>query len=297
MTQLESHLTRTLIATLMLATSLAPAPAAAQGANTPAGLSLDSLLNTRISAASKYSQTADEAAASVTIVTADDIERNGYVNLGEVLEGVRGFYLSNDRNYQYLGTRGFSRPSDYNNRILVLVDGHTLNEHTWGSAQVGDDITLDLASIERIEIVRGPGSVLYGTNAMFAVINVVTKDAGALDGITVGARAATIGQRQASLSAGRSLGANTSFSVTGTYTQSEGERVYFPEFDAPEIARVDLSGTVLALHAWGQTDAARFGWFEPPPGWKLTMKTMAMAMTARLPRSVVARFTFGRRSV
>src|SRR5690606_14419843 len=107
------------------------------------GISLDSLLNTRISAASKYAQTADEAAASVTIVTSDDIERNGYTNLGEVLEGVRGFYLSSDRNYQYLGTRGFSRPSDYNNRILVLVDGHTLNEHTWGSAQVGDDITLD----------------------------------------------------------------------------------------------------------------------------------------------------------
>lgn len=213
------------------ASLVAPRAAIAQGA--PGGISLDSLLNTRISTASKYAQTADEAAASVTIVTSDDIERNGYANLGEVLEGVRGFYLSSDRNYQYLGTRGFSRPSDYNNRILVLVDGHTLNEHTWGSAQVGDDITLDLASIERIEIVRGPGSVLYGTNALFAVINVVTKDAAALDGMTASARVASSGHGQASIAAGRMLGANTTASIAATVSRSSGERGYFPTFDAP----------------------------------------------------------------
>lgn len=206
-----------------------PARAAAQG-SLP---SLDSLLNTRINAAAKYAQTADEAAASVTILTSDEIERAGYTNLGEALETVRGLYASHDRNYAYLGTRGFSRPSDYNNRILVLVDGHTLNEGVWGSAQVGEDLSLDLDAIERIEIVRGPGSVLYGTSAMFGVINVVTKSAAALDGVTVSARVATVGQRQFSLAAGHALGDRTSIVVSGTVTRTEGQDLYLPEFDDP----------------------------------------------------------------
>src|SRR5690606_9751743 len=87
---------------------------------------------------------------------------------------------------------------------------------------------------ERIEIVRGPGSVLYGTNALFAVINVVTKGAAALDGVTTSARIASSGQTQASVAAGRMLGANTTASISATLSRSNGERGYFPAFDAPE---------------------------------------------------------------
>jgi outer membrane receptor for ferrienterochelin and colicin len=67
-----------------------------------------------------------EAASSVTIITAEDIQRYGYRTLPDVLASVRGFYISYDRNYAYLGARGFSRPSDYNNRILILVDGNAM---------------------------------------------------------------------------------------------------------------------------------------------------------------------------
>jgi len=73
-------------------------------------ISLDSLLNVRISAASRYAQTSAQAPASVTIVTAEDIERFGYRTLDEVLETVRGFYISSDHNYSYIGIRGF-RPT------------------------------------------------------------------------------------------------------------------------------------------------------------------------------------------
>src|SRR5918999_232606 len=78
-------------------------------------LSLDSLLNTKISSAAKYEQTISEAASSVTIITAEDIQRHGYRTLPEALAATRSFYLSYDRNYTFLGARGFSRPSDYNN--------------------------------------------------------------------------------------------------------------------------------------------------------------------------------------
>jgi len=154
-----------------------PALLSAQQTGRATDVSLDSLLNTRISAASKYAQTSAEAPASVTIITSDDIRNHGYRDLQEVLETVRGFYVSNDRNYPYLGVRGFSRPTDYNNRVLLLIDGNTMNEQVWGGTPIGSDLPINLDAVERIEVVRGPGSVLYGTSAMFGIINIVTKSA------------------------------------------------------------------------------------------------------------------------
>ena len=74
-----------------------------------------------------------------------------------------------------LGFRGLGRLGSYGNRVLVLFDGHPANDNWIGSSYVGYDSRTDLADVERIEVVRGPGSVLYGTNAFSGVINVVTR--------------------------------------------------------------------------------------------------------------------------
>ena len=137
--------------------------------------SLDSLLNVKISAAAKYEQTISEAPASVTIITSEDIERYGYRTFDELLASVRGFYTRNDRTYTRIGVRGFSRPSDYNNRILLLINGLTINESLYGAVFLGSELGMNLDIIDRVEIVRGPGSALYGTGAMLAVINIITK--------------------------------------------------------------------------------------------------------------------------
>jgi outer membrane receptor for ferrienterochelin and colicin len=147
---------------------------------------LDSLLNTPVSpaassqgvasTAAKYPQTTRQVAGSVTIVTAEDILRFGYRTLDEVLESMAGIHTSNDRNFTYIGVRGFGRPSDYNNRIVLLIDGHTTNESIWGSSALGPELVINLQSVERIELLRGPASVLYGTGAMFATVNVITRD-------------------------------------------------------------------------------------------------------------------------
>ncbi len=128
--------------------------------------SLDSLLNIKIDAAAKYSQSIREAPASVTVITAADIADYHYQTVGDALGSVRGFYLSYDRAYLYLGVRGFSRPSDYNNRILILLNGHTMNENIFDFALIGTALGMHLNNVERIEIVQGPGSVLYGSRAI-----------------------------------------------------------------------------------------------------------------------------------
>ncbi len=196
-------------------------------------LSLDSLLNIRISSASKYEQLSDEAPASVTIITAEDIERFGYRTIYEALTSVPGFYGSYDRNYAYVGARGLSRPTDYNNRFLLMLDGHSWNENFYDSAFLGTAFGLNLDFVERIEVVRGPGSALYGSNAMFAVVNVVSKSSASLAGLQVTGEAGSFGVRGGAATFGRQFTNGLDIVATASVSDAEGQDLYFAEFDDP----------------------------------------------------------------
>src|SRR5665647_252377 len=88
-----------------------------------AQMSLDDLLHVEVQSASRYAQPLAESPASVTVIDQVELHRQSYRNLAEALASVPGVYVSNDRNYSYLGVRGFNRPGDYNSRILLLTDG------------------------------------------------------------------------------------------------------------------------------------------------------------------------------
>ena len=92
--------------------------------------SLEDLMSIKIDSvygASGFTQRVTEAPASVTIITSDEIQKHGYRTLADILRNVPGFYITYDRNYDYLGVRGFGLPGQYNNSIALLMDGHRLN--------------------------------------------------------------------------------------------------------------------------------------------------------------------------
>ncbi|MEW5741260.1 MAG: TonB-dependent receptor [Myxococcota bacterium] len=129
----------------------------------------------KVGAASKQALTVDQAPASVTVITREELLGQGYQTLAEALRSVRGIFLTDDRIYTYAGLRGFSPPGDLNTRLLTLWDGHPLNDVWAGQGFVGREFDVDLSDVERIEVVRGPTSILFGTGAFFGVINVVPR--------------------------------------------------------------------------------------------------------------------------
>ena len=127
--------------------------------------------------AAKREQTLGNVASAVTVVTADRIRRFGYRTVGEAVAGVAGVYLEDNRINASLGIRGLQIPGDFNTRILILVDGATINEAWGASSGLGFDNIVSIDEVARIEVIRGPQSSVYGPNAFFGIINIVTRGA------------------------------------------------------------------------------------------------------------------------
>lgn len=175
-----------------------------------------------VTAASKRPQPVDETPSIVTVITATEIRTHGYRTLGEALQWVRGLYTRYDRNYTYLGVRGIQRPGDYNNKVLLTLDGHTMNSPIYGDAVFGRELGLDMESVQRIEVIRGPGSALYGSDAVLAVINVVTQPARANAPLETGGSLGNLGERRAYTSFASARANRPQFTLTGSWMQVRG---------------------------------------------------------------------------
>ena len=200
-------------------------------------LSLEELMEIKIDevyTASRFVQKISDAPASVTVVTAEEIRRSGYRTLAEILRAVRGTYVTNDRNYSYLGIRGFGLPADYNNRVLFLVDGHRINDCVYDSMLIGNDFILDVDTIERVEFIRGPASSLYGSNAFFGVVNIMTKKGRQVNGAEVAGSAGSFGSYRARTTYGKLFDNGLEVLLSTSYYKSQGVRtLHYREFDDP----------------------------------------------------------------
>lgn len=201
-------------------------------------LSLEELLGVEVESvfgASKSLQKITEAPAAVTIVTAEEIERFGWRTLGEVLRSVRGFYVTNDRNYSYPGARGFQPPGDYSTRLLVMTDGLRLNDNIYDGALFDEDFTVDLDAVERIEIVRGPSSSLYGSSAFFGVVNLVMKPANQGGRGSITATSGSLGHLDTRAHVRHAFANGAGLSVRAGLADRDGEAgMYTPEYDTPD---------------------------------------------------------------
>ena len=167
---------------------LAQTPAASQG--DLAAMSLEELLRITVTTASMKSESLSAAPAVMVVLTERDIRAYGGRSLVEVLDQTTSiFAMGTQENLQGALTMRGDATLGSNNHILVLVNGRPIQESTYGGMIHAFLRAFPLASVSQIEIIRGPGSVLYGTNAYVGVINVMTKPwgtGGAVD-VTYGA--------------------------------------------------------------------------------------------------------------
>lgn len=190
---------------------------------------IEQLVNMEVVSASRIARQISDAPSAVSIVTAEDIKTFGYHTLAEILESMRGLYITNDRAYSFLGGRGFGRPGDFTGRIMLLLDGNQVNNNIYDSAGLGYTGLIDPSLIERVEYVSGPGSTIYGNNAFFGIINIVSKHGHSINGLQVTGEVASYRSHEAKLTYGKRLdnGAEMLLSVSG-FT-SPGQTLFFPD--------------------------------------------------------------------
>lgn len=149
-------------------------------------LSPAQLADISVSIASGTMKSLSHSAAVTSVITAEQIKAMGATELHEILETVPGMHVTiqpvtNDYNYSMRGIR-----NDANAEVLLMMNGTRFSVPYQGTHMAG--MIIPVQNIQRIEVIRGPGSALYGADAFAGVINIVTKKAADLDGVTIGAR-------------------------------------------------------------------------------------------------------------
>jgi iron complex outermembrane receptor protein len=163
-------------------------------------ISIEELIQQEVTIATKSNQKLSQTPSVVSVITAEEIKTMGYRDIFEILQTIPGFEVNQTRlGARAIGIRGVNN-SRQGGRLLVLLDGLTYNDIMYGTGLFfGSEFNID--AIEKIEVIRGPGSALYGRNAFSGVLNIITKKA----------------QSNNQLEAGASYGSYTTFDGWANY--------------------------------------------------------------------------------
>lgn len=160
-----------------------PFPATAGEVPDFSGLSIEELMRVEITSASRQEERWLDVAAAVTVITPEEMRRAGALTIPDALRLVPGMDVAQiDANKWAVSARGFL--GRFSNKLLVLVDGRSVYTPFFGGVE-WDMVDFPLESIERIEVIRGPGGSLWGSNAVNGVVNVITRSAGSAEGVDV----------------------------------------------------------------------------------------------------------------
>ncbi|MFK7897670.1 MAG: TonB-dependent receptor plug domain-containing protein [Myxococcota bacterium] len=157
------------------------APVAAQADEDLTEFSLEELMNVEVTSVSKKTESKMDAAASVTVITSEDLRRGGFTSVPEALRTVPGVQVARiDAHRWAVSIRGFMQ--EFTNKLLVMIDGRSVYTPIFGGT-FWNEQNLPIEDIARIEVVRGPGGTLWGANAVNGIINVITKTAAETQGV------------------------------------------------------------------------------------------------------------------
>jgi outer membrane receptor for ferrienterochelin and colicins len=228
-----------------------------------------------ISTASQSAEDLSGAPATVTTITAEDLRRYGMTTLAEAINFLSlGMITQNSLDDVEIGARGVLLTGDYGDHVLLLVNGHAMNEQWDGTAYFGRGAGIPFELIDHIEVVLGPGSVLYGSQAMLGVINIVTKQAKDFEGLHFVAESSL-------LVAGRgAIGFGKEFTLFGKRAEITYEMEYYDQrgpaftFGPQNYGTDSVTGKPKCFNEacttpgiWGGTPATNSSWAQVPDGY------------------------------
>ncbi len=232
-----------------------------------------------VTAASQTAEDQSTAPATVTTVTAEDLRRYGIKTLAEAINFLSlGMLTQNNLDDVEIGSRGVMLTGDYGDHVLLLINGHAVNEMWGGTAYFGRGAGVPFELIDHIEVILGPGSVLYGDNAMLGVINIVTKRAKDFEGLHF------IGETELLTSGRGALGFGHEFTLFGKPAELTWEGEYYaqtgPAFGFKAETGIQDSDPVTGKPipecfnpgctnpgVWGGTPASNSYWTKLPDGY------------------------------
>ncbi|SJZ91432.1 iron complex outermembrane recepter protein [Trichlorobacter thiogenes] len=175
-----------------------------------------------------------KAPAIATVITADEIRNMGARNLLDVLKMVPGFGISiTEFGASMIEVRGVR--TQLSEKILVMIDGHSLNKNFTGSALYNVAGMLPMENIRQVEVVRGPGSALYGNSAFVATINIITRNAEEIEGLEIKAGGGDSDSFKGNLVGGKAIGDKLTVSGSLDHYQTHGQKL--------AVAADSLTGT------------------------------------------------------
>lgn len=213
--------------------TLALFPAADVAAEAADDAALEALLKREVQGPSRYAQSLMEAPASVSVLDHAAADALGHQTVGDLLSRLPGVYLGNSRSYSALGLRGFSRPGDYSARLLMAVDGQRINDAIYDQGLPQLELPIVAEWVKRVELVHGPGSSVYGGNALLGVVNVVTLNGQDAPGLSTQASVGDNGQRRLEMHYGAAAGESDLF-IGLNAQRTNGEDLFLPELGTPD---------------------------------------------------------------
>lgn len=195
---------------------------------------LEALLQREVQGPSRYAQSLMDAPAAVAVIGREESSRLGHQTVGDMLARLPGVYLGNSRSYSSLGLRGFNRPGDYSSRTLMALDGQRLNDAIYDQGLPQLELPVAAEWVKRVELVHGPGSSVYGSNALLGVVNIVTLDGADAPGLSLSGSLGENRQRRLQLHYGAGDAAGGDLFVGLNAQRSAGEDLYLPALGTPD---------------------------------------------------------------